>query len=57
MVKMFLDEKPATVIDQINALSTKFRKPVNDAVGLTSVPQYNLLGTNPMSIGDVPSGA
>ena len=57
MVKMFLDEKPATVIDQINALSTKFRKPVNDAVGLTPVPQYNLLGANPVNIGDVPSGA
>ena len=57
MVKMFLDEKPATVVDQINALSTKFRKPVNDAVGLTPVPQYNLLGTNPINIGDVPSGA
>ncbi len=57
MVKMFLDEKPATIVDQINALSTKFRKPVNDAVGLTPVPQYNLLGTNPINIGDVPSGA
>jgi hypothetical protein len=57
MVKMFLDEKPATVVDQINALSTKFRKPVNDAVGLTPVAQYNLLGSNPVNIGDVPSGA
>ena len=57
MVKMFLDEKPATVVDQINALSPKFRTPANDVAGLTSVPQYNLLGSNPTNISDVPSGS